>query len=182
MSAAFDNVDSDRHSLWVQHADTHAQSNTPAARGLTGRRSPSIGRAENAPRTRLEGDSRALGGRVDLFSGRIRPVRLVESDRLGAESEIFNRRLDSTGVHSLGRVGASRVDSLTPLDPPPLASRPQPRSTRRREWAPAEVGFDRRHYLCRRHFLCRHFLEQLAEPEPILTKSELGCGADKIAC
>ena len=44
--AAFDNVGSDRHGLWVRHADTHAQSNTPAARGLTMRRSPSIGRAE----------------------------------------------------------------------------------------------------------------------------------------
>ena len=44
--AAFDNVGSDRHGLWVRHADTHAQSNTPGARGLTVRRSPSIGRAE----------------------------------------------------------------------------------------------------------------------------------------
>ena len=49
VSAAFDNVDSDRHSLWVQHADTHAQSNTPGARGLTVRRSPSIGRASRSP-------------------------------------------------------------------------------------------------------------------------------------
>ena len=47
--AAFDNVGSDRHGLWVRHADTHAQSNTPGARGLTVRRSPSIGRASRSP-------------------------------------------------------------------------------------------------------------------------------------
>ena len=87
--AAFDNVGSDRHGLWVRHADTHAQSNTPAARGLTMRRSPSIGRAEaratDATRGRLarsrrssrplfRSNSTALQVEFDRSSGRIRPL------------------------------------------------------------------------------------------------------------
>ena len=39
--AAVDHFDRDRRGLWVRHADTRAQSNTHAARGLTVRRSPS---------------------------------------------------------------------------------------------------------------------------------------------
>ena len=41
--AAVDHFDRDRRGLWVRHAGTRAQSNTHAARGLTVRRSPSIG-------------------------------------------------------------------------------------------------------------------------------------------
>ena len=112
--AAFDNVGSDRHGLWVRHADTHAQSNTPGARGLTVRRSPSIGRAEaratDATRGRLarsrwpirplaEVDSTARGGRFDPCTGRV--------DLPGGASRRVSRG-DSTphGVHSPCRVGA----------------------------------------------------------------------------
>ena len=130
---------------------------------------PQSAAQKRAPRTRLEGDSRARGGRVDRSKGRIRPLEWSDStarkvDSTGGtgrvdHSVVASRRVSrATRLHTLGRVGARAVDSLTRLDPPPLASRPQPRSTRRREWAPAEVGFDRRHYLCRRHFLCRPFL------------------------
>ena len=35
--------------LWVRHADTHAQSNTPRVRGRTVHRSPSIGARTGAP-------------------------------------------------------------------------------------------------------------------------------------
>ena len=45
VSAAFDNLGSDRRGLRARHADTHVQSNTHGARGLKVRRSPSIGRA-----------------------------------------------------------------------------------------------------------------------------------------
>ena len=41
--AAVDHFDRDRRGLWVRHAGTRSQSNTHAARGLTVRRSPSIG-------------------------------------------------------------------------------------------------------------------------------------------
>ena len=91
------------------------------------RRSPSIGRAEKrAPRTRLEGDSRARGGRVDRSSGRIRPLFRSNSTALQVESTSANGRVDHSvvasrrvsrgdstphGVHSPGRVGARGVDS-----------------------------------------------------------------------
>ena len=161
MSAAFDNVDSDRHSLWVQHADTHAQSNTPAARGLTVRRSPSIGRAESAPRTRLEGIARSRRSSRPLLrsdstspTGRIRPIGRRVGDfqpptrqhrgPLARSSGRKPGRLARSSGRSGGRLGAGR------------------RSTRRGESTAARstrrVGFDRRHYLCRRHFLCRPFL------------------------
>ena len=175
--AAFDNVGSDRHGLWVRHADTHAQSNTPAARGLTMRRSPSIGRAEaratDATRGRLARSRRSSRP----LEGRIRPLERSDSTaRTGRvdHSVMASRRVSrATRLHTLGRVGARAVDSLTRLDPPPLASRPQPRSTRRREWAPAEVGFDRRHYLFRRHFLCRPFLYLLISR--VIEKSNTKC-------
>ena len=82
--AAFDNVGSDRHGLWVRHADTHAQSNTPAARGLTMRRSPSIGRAEaratDATRGRLARSPRSSRrGRIRPRFSSSRPVRTGES-------------------------------------------------------------------------------------------------------
>ena len=108
--AAFDSVDSDRHGLWVRHADIHAQSNTPAARGLTVRRSPSIGRAESAPRTRLEGDSRARGGRVDRSRRSSRPVQRASRPIGSGEWESFKGRLDSTRgplARSSGRSGGS---------------------------------------------------------------------------
>ena len=41
--AAVDHFDRDRRGLWVRHAGTRSQSNNHAARGLTVRRSPSIG-------------------------------------------------------------------------------------------------------------------------------------------
>ena len=170
--AAFDNVGSDRHGLWVRHADTHAQSNTPGARGLTVRRSPSIGRAEarhgrdsRATRALSVAESTARGGRFDRSRRSIRPLAEVDSTRAPGESTCREWRVGefqgATRLHTLGRVGGRAVDSLTRLDPPPLARRPQPGSTRRREWAPAEGESTARHYLCRRHFLCRPFLVPL---------------------
>ena len=47
--AAFANLDPDRRGLWVQHADTHAQSDTPRVRGRTVHRSPSIGARTGTP-------------------------------------------------------------------------------------------------------------------------------------
>ena len=70
------------------------------------------------------------------------------------------------------RVAGRAVHSLTPLDPPPLARRPQPGSTRRREWAPAEGESTARHYRARRHFLCGPFLH--APPR------QLGKGGEQV--
>ena len=118
-----------------------------------------------APRTRLEGDSRALGGRVDRSIRSSRPLAEVESTRATGESTCREWRVGefqgATRLHTLGRVGGRAVDSLTRLDPPPLARRPQPRSTRRREWAPAEGESTARHYRARRHFLCGPFLHHV---------------------
>ena len=108
--AAFDNAGSDRHGLWVRHADTHAQSNTPGARGLTVRRSPSIGRAEArhgrdsratralsvAESTAREVDSTARAGRFDRSRRSIRPVHRASRPAGSGESESFKGRLDST--------------------------------------------------------------------------------------
>ena len=127
---------------------------------------PQSAAQKRAPRTRLEGDSRALGGRFDRSRRSIRPLAEVDSTRAPGESTCREWRVGefqgATRLHTLGRVGGRAVDSLTRLDPPPLASRPQPRSTRRREWAPAEGESTARHYLCRRHFLCRPFLSPSA--------------------
>ena len=102
--AAFDNVGSDRHGLWVRHADTHAQSNTPAARGLTMRRSPSIGRAEaratDATRGRLARSRRSSRPleRSDSTAQEVGFDRWNRSSRPfgSGESESFKGRLDST--------------------------------------------------------------------------------------
>ena len=79
----------------------------------------------------------------------IRPLAEVDSTRAPGESTCREWRVGefqgATRLHTLGRVGGRAVDSLTRLDPPPLASRPQPRSTRRREWAPAEGESTARH-------------------------------------
>ena len=78
-------------------------------------------------------------------------------DRRPAASGLPVRPLDrASGPRVLESGG---VHSLTPLDPPPLARRPQPGSTRRREWAPAEGESTARHYRARRHFLCGPFLD-----------------------
>ena len=115
--AAFDNVGSDRHGLWVRHADTHAQSNTPGARGLTVRRSPSIGRAEarhgrdsRATRALSVAESTARGGRFDRSRRSIRPVQRASRPAGSGESESFKGRLDSTRgplALSSGRSGGS---------------------------------------------------------------------------
>ncbi len=123
---------------------------------------PQSAAQKRAPRTRLEGDSRALGGRFDRSRRSIRPLAEVDSTRATGESTCREWRVGefqgATRLHTLGRVGGRAVDSLTRLDPPPLARRPQPRSTRRREWAPAEGESTARHYRARRHFLCGPFL------------------------
>ena len=80
----------------------------------------------------------------------------------------------ATRRHTPGRLAGRAVHSLTPLDPPPLARRPQPGSTRRREWAPAEGESTARHYRARRHFLCGPFLggpRRFASCGPALWKS-----------
>ena len=111
--AAFDNTGSDRHGLWVRHADTHAQSNTPGARGLTVRRSPSIGRAEARATDATRGDSRAL---------------LDESTAARGESASREWRVGefqgATRRHTHGRVAGRAVHSLTPLDPPLFGEAP----------------------------------------------------------
>ena len=144
--AAFDNVGSDRHGLWVRHADTHAQSNTPAARGLTVRRSPSIGRAEarhgrdsRATRALSVADSTARGGRFDRSRRSIRPVQRASRPAGSGESESFKGRLDSTrsvewadgrstrspdSTLPLWRVALSRGRLAAASGPPPRASRP----------------------------------------------------------
>ena len=78
--AAFDNAGSDRHGLWVRHADTHAQSNTPFALNRP-RRSARHGR-----------DSRRLArspGRVDRSCRSSGP--LVEVEWTGARGEWTSR-------------------------------------------------------------------------------------------
>ena len=148
--AAFDNVGSDRHGLWVRHADTHAQSNTPGARGLTVRRSPSIGRAEARATDATRGDSRALldestaragrvSGRVDCWRRSSRPVQGASGPLGSGEWESFKGRLDATcsvewpdgrstrSPHStlpLWRVALSRGRLAAASGPPPRASRP----------------------------------------------------------
>ena len=144
--AAFDNVGSDRHGLWVRHADTHAQSNTPAARGLTVRRSPSIGRAEarhgrdsRATRALSVAESTARGGRFDRSRRSIRPVQRPSRPAGSGESESFKGRLDSTrsvewadgrstrspdSTLPLWRVALSRGRLAAASGPPPRASRP----------------------------------------------------------
>ena len=144
--AAFDNVGSDRHGLWVRHADTHAQSNTPGARGLTVRRSPSIGRAEarhgrdsRATRALSVAESTARGGRFDRSRRSIRPVHRASRPAGSGESESFKGRLDSTrsvewadgrstrspdSTLPLWRVALSRGRLAAASGPPPRASRP----------------------------------------------------------
>jgi len=148
--AAFDNTGSDRHGLWVRHADTHAQPNTPGARGLTVRRSPSIGRAEARATDATRGDSTAARGdstaargestaargesasrewRVGEFqganrryTGSTRPVEWPhgESTRRGAAVHSVRR-----GARGGGRLaGASRPPPV-PV-PPPLPLRALP--------------------------------------------------------
>ena len=139
--AAFDNVGSDRHGLWVRHADTHAQSNTPAARGLTMRRSPSIGRAEaratDATRGRL---ARSRRSSRPLFRSNSTALQVESTSANGRvdHSVVASRRVsrgDSTphGVHSAGRVGARGVDSARGGGRLGAARRPGRRSTRRGE-------------------------------------------------
>ena len=126
--AAFDNVGSDRHGLWVRHADTHAQSNTPGARGLTVRRSPSIGRAEaratDATRGRLarsrwpsrplaEVDSTARGGRFDPCNGRV--------DLPGVASRRVSRGDSTPHARSSGRTGGRLAH---PTRPSPFGESP----------------------------------------------------------
>ena len=144
--AAFDNVGSDRHGLWVRHADTHAQSNTPGARGLTVRRPPSIGRAEarhgrdsRATRALSVAESTARGGRFDRSRRSIRPVQRASRPAGSGESESFKGRLDSTrsvewadgrstrspdSTLPLWRVALSRGRLAAASGPPPRASRP----------------------------------------------------------
>ena len=115
---------------------------------------PQSAAQKRAPRTRLEA-TRAL-------SWTSRPLAQVESTRATGESTCREWRVGefqgATRLHTLGREAGRAVHSLTPLDPPPLARRPQPGSTRRREWAPAEGESTARHYRARRHFLCGPFL------------------------
>ena len=91
----------------------------------------------------------ATRGRLARSRWPIRPLAEVDSTRAPGESTCREWRVGefqgATRLHTLGRVGGRAVDSLTRLDPPPLASRPQPRSTRRREWAPAEGESTARH-------------------------------------
>ena len=91
----------------------------------------------------------ATRGRLARSRWPIRPLAEVDSTRATGESTCREWRVGefqgATRLHTLGRVGGRAVDSLTRLDPPPLASRPQPRSTRRREWAPAEGESTARH-------------------------------------
>ena len=114
--AAFDNVGSDRHGLWVRHADTHAQSNTPGARGLTVRRPPSIGRAE----ARHGRDSRAT-----------RALAAVES----TSSQVgFDQSDWSNPTHWAPSRRFSRADSTAPGSTRTV-ERAQAGSTRSVEWA-----------------------------------------------
>ena len=118
--AAFDNVGSDRHGLWVRHADTHAQSNTPGARGLTVRRSPSIGRAEarhgrdsRATRALSVADSTARGGRFDPCNGRV--------DLPGVASRRVSRGDSTPHARSSGRTGGRLAH---PTRPSPFGEAP----------------------------------------------------------
>ena len=132
-------------------------------------RSPSIGRAEARATDATRGDSRALldestarAGRVDRSRRSSGPLAKVESTVARGEWTSREWRVGefqgATRRHTHRRVAGRAVHSLTPLDPPPLARRPQPGSTRRREWAPAEGESTARHYRARRHFLCGPFL------------------------
>ena len=148
--AAFDNAGSDRHGLWVRHADTPAQSNTPFALNRP-RRSARHGR-----------DSRRLArspGRVDRSCRSSGP--LVEVEWTGARGEWTSREW-RVGEFQ----GATRryTGSTRPVE------WPHGESTRRgaavhsvrrvaRGGGRLAAGrVDRRQYLCRRHFLCRPFL------------------------
>ena len=164
--AAFDNAGSDRHGLWVRHADTHAQSNTPfalnrprrsARHGRDSRRlARSPGRVDRSWRSSgplVEVQWTARGGRVDRSQRSSRPVQGASGPRGSGEWESFKGRLDATRgplARSSGRTGS------------PLAA--GRRSTRCGEAPGAAVDspgrVDRRQYLCRRHFLCRPFLER----------------------
>ena len=83
LRAAFSNFDRDRRGLWVRHADTHAQSNTPRVRGRTVHRSPSIGARTGAPERNTgcvgisSADSSRLRSVIDgcrLLESRCRPA------------------------------------------------------------------------------------------------------------
>ena len=61
---------------------------------------PQSAAQKRAPRTRLEGDSRALGGRVDRSRRSIRPLAEVDSTARGGRFDPCNGRVDLPGVAS----------------------------------------------------------------------------------
>ena len=81
-----------------------------------------------APRTRLEGDSRALGGRVDRSRRSSRPLAEVESTRATGESTCREWRVGefqgATRLHTLGRVGARGGRLAHPTRPSPFGEAP----------------------------------------------------------
>ena len=100
---------------------------------------PQSAAQKRAPRTRLEGDSRALGGRFDRSRRSIRPVQRASRPAGSGESESFKGRLDSTrsvewadgrstrspdSTLPLWRVALSRGRLAAASGPPPRASRP----------------------------------------------------------
>ena len=122
--AAFDNAGSDRHGLWVRHADTHAQSNTPFALNRP-RRSARHGRDSR----RLDRCKRRLDRckrRVDRCKRRV-GLSGVASRRVSRGESTLH------GVHSPGRVAARGVHSPRGVGPLGAARRPGRRSTRRGE-------------------------------------------------
>ena len=112
---------------------------------------PQSAAQKRAPRTRLEA-TRAL-------SWTSRPLQEASRPLGSGESESFKGRLDATRTVEWPD-GRSTRSPHSPL--PSLARRPQPGSTRRREWAPAEGESTARHYRARRHFLCGPFLPHKA--------------------
>ena len=150
--AAFDNAGSDRHGLWVRHADTHAQSNTPfalnrprrsARHGRDSRRlARSPGRVDRSCRSSgplVQVQWTARGGRVDRSQRSSRPLQGASGPRGSGEWESFKGRLDATRTvewpdgrstrspHStlpLWRGALSRGRLAAASGPPPRASRP----------------------------------------------------------